>query len=84
MEVSPNGDDDGEWVDEEEDGEGDDLLDLEFHPTYVSNPQKRKRRFDTRWDALVQAVSPTPVVFSDSRLTFCLSSRLSTVRRMLP
>ncbi|TBU29180.1 hypothetical protein BD311DRAFT_661819 [Dichomitus squalens] len=55
IEVSPAADDDGEWVDEEEDGEGDDLLDLEFHPTYVSNPQKRRRRFDTRWDALVQA-----------------------------
>ena len=57
-EESPTaGDDDGEWVDEEEDGEEEDLLDLEFHPTYVSNPQKRRRRFDTRWDALVQAVS---------------------------
>ena len=56
-EVSPIGEDDSEWVDEEEDGEEEDLLDLEFHPTYVSNPQKRRRRFDTRWDALVQAVS---------------------------
>ncbi|KAH9936820.1 uncharacterized protein BXZ73DRAFT_45033 [Epithele typhae] len=57
-EATPVGaaDDEGEWVEEgEEDGEEDDLLDLEFHPTYVSNPQKRRRRFDTRWDALVQA-----------------------------
>lgn len=54
--VVPQGDD-GEWVDEEEEGEDEDLLDLEYHPTYVGNPQKRKRRFDTRWDALVQAVS---------------------------
>ena len=56
-EMTPQGDDDGEWVDEEEEGEEEDLLDLEFHPTYVSNPQKRRRRFDTRWDALIQAVS---------------------------
>ena len=55
--MTPQGDDDGEWVDEEEEGEEEDLLDLEFHPTYVSNPQKRRRRFDTRWDALIQAVS---------------------------
>ncbi|KAM5540739.1 hypothetical protein V8D89_005770 [Ganoderma adspersum] len=55
IEASPPGEDDGEWVDEEEDGEEEDLLDLEFHPSYVSNPQKRRRRFDTRWDALVQA-----------------------------
>ncbi|KAH9887672.1 hypothetical protein C8Q73DRAFT_656509 [Cubamyces lactineus] len=53
--VVPEGEDDGEWVDEEEDWEDDDLLDLEYHPTFVSNPQKRRRRFDTRWDALVQA-----------------------------
>ncbi|OJT04399.1 hypothetical protein TRAPUB_4855 [Trametes pubescens] len=46
---------DGEWVDEEIDGEEEDLLDLEYHPSFVSNPQKRRRRFDTRWDALVQA-----------------------------
>ena len=58
IEASPPGEDDGEWVDEEEDGEEEDLLDLEFHPSYVSNPQRRRRRFDTRWDALVQAVSP--------------------------
>ncbi|KAI0666107.1 hypothetical protein C8Q78DRAFT_985135 [Trametes maxima] len=53
--VLPEGDDDGEWVDEEEEGEEEDLLDLEFHPSFVSNPQKRRRRFDSRWDALVQA-----------------------------
>ncbi|PIL36410.1 hypothetical protein GSI_00098 [Ganoderma sinense ZZ0214-1] len=55
IDASPPEEDDGEWVDEEEDGEEDDLLDLEFHPSYMTNPQKRRRRFDTRWDALVQA-----------------------------
>ncbi|KAI0771681.1 hypothetical protein BD413DRAFT_604432 [Trametes elegans] len=53
--VVPDGEDDGEWVDEEEEGEEEDLLDLEYHPSFVGNPQKRRRRFDTRWDALVQA-----------------------------
>lgn len=47
---------DGEWVDEGEEGEEEDLLELEFHPTYVSSPQRRRRRWETRWDALIQAV----------------------------
>ncbi|KAH8105441.1 hypothetical protein BXZ70DRAFT_887164 [Cristinia sonorae] len=46
--------DEGEWVDENDDGE-EDLLQMEYHPSYVSKLEKRKRRFDTRWDALVQA-----------------------------
>ncbi|KAH9949164.1 hypothetical protein B0H21DRAFT_688764 [Amylocystis lapponica] len=45
----------GEWVDEEEEGEEEDLLELEFHPTFVSNVQKRRRRWMTRWDTLTQA-----------------------------
>ncbi|OBZ65498.1 hypothetical protein A0H81_14615 [Grifola frondosa] len=53
--LSPQAAEEGEWVDEEEEGEGDDLLELEFHPSFVSNPRRRRRRFDTRWDALVQA-----------------------------
>ncbi|KAF8838671.1 hypothetical protein BDN67DRAFT_906954 [Paxillus ammoniavirescens] len=44
---------DSEWVDEEDDKE--ELLDLEYHPTFVSNMEKRRRRWDTRWDALQQA-----------------------------
>ncbi|KAI0820703.1 hypothetical protein BC628DRAFT_1329807 [Trametes gibbosa] len=53
--VPLDGDDDGEWVDEEADGEEGDLLDLEYHPSFVSSLQKRRRRFDARWDALAQA-----------------------------
>ena len=49
--------DEGDWVDEEDDEEEEDLLELEFHPSYVPNMEKRKRRFDARWDALQQAVS---------------------------
>ena len=72
-EVSPQGEDDGEWVDEEEDLD-EDLLDLEYHPQYVSNTQKRRRRFDTRWDALVQAVSllrPPTVDCLDTETNMC-------------
>lgn len=48
--------DEGEWLDEDEEGE-EDLLQLEYHPTYITREEKRKRRFETRWDALLQAVS---------------------------
>ncbi|KAF9236902.1 hypothetical protein BU15DRAFT_49464 [Melanogaster broomeanus] len=44
---------DGEWVDEE--GDRNELLDLEYHPTFVSNVEKRRRRWDAQWDALQQA-----------------------------
>jgi hypothetical protein len=50
-------DSDADWVDEEDEGDGEDLLELEYHPTFVSNVEKRRRRWETRWDALVQAVS---------------------------
>ncbi|KAJ7667087.1 hypothetical protein B0H17DRAFT_1089270 [Mycena rosella] len=44
-----------DWVDEEDDGDEEDLLELEYHPTFVSNVEKRRRRWETRWDTLVQA-----------------------------
>ncbi|KAK7022933.1 hypothetical protein VNI00_016823 [Paramarasmius palmivorus] len=47
--------DDTEWVDEDWDDDEEDLLELEYHPTFVNNIEKRRRRFDTRWDALMQA-----------------------------
>ena len=49
-------DDDGEWVDEDSEDEKD-MLDFEFHPSFVSNPGRRKRRWEQRWDDLVRAVS---------------------------
>jgi len=51
--------DDGEWIDEDIGTEGveDDLLQLEFHTDYVSNPEKRRRRWKVRWEALLRAVS---------------------------
>ena len=51
-----NGDgDDAEWVDEE--GDKDELLELEYHPTFIANVDKRRRKWDARWDTLQQAVS---------------------------
>ncbi|KAL0948798.1 hypothetical protein HGRIS_008928 [Hohenbuehelia grisea] len=47
--------DDGDWVDEDDDPDDDDLLELEYHPSYVSNTEKRRRRWDSRWEALVEA-----------------------------
>ncbi len=57
--------DDGEWIDEDVGIEGvaDDLLQLEFHTDYVGNPEKRRRRWKLRWEALLRAVS-TPVAFA--------------------
>ncbi|KAF7981828.1 hypothetical protein HWV62_15347 [Athelia sp. TMB] len=48
-------DDSADWVDEDDDGEDGDLLDLEYHPQYVQNVEKRRRRWEVRWEALTQA-----------------------------
>ncbi|KAL0574547.1 hypothetical protein V5O48_007410 [Marasmius crinis-equi] len=48
-------DDEGEWIEEDWDDDEDDLLDLEYHPSFVNNVEKRRRRFETRWDALMHA-----------------------------
>ncbi|KAI0287226.1 hypothetical protein BC826DRAFT_1045767 [Russula brevipes] len=49
--------DEEEWVDEDVGTEGvaDDLLQLEFHTDYVSNLEKRRRRWKVRWEALLHA-----------------------------
>ncbi|OJA11164.1 hypothetical protein AZE42_10636, partial [Rhizopogon vesiculosus] len=55
--MPPDHDEDGtgaEWVDEDE-NDKDELLDLEYHPNYVNNIEKRRRRWDVRWEALQQA-----------------------------
>ena len=49
----------------EEEGGEEDLLELEFHPTYISSPQRRRRRWETRWDALIQAVRIHELVRDD-------------------
>lgn len=50
--------DNGEWVDEDS-GDEQDLLDLEFHPSYVSNPERRRKKWQQRWEELVRSVSLT-------------------------
>ena len=58
--------DDGEWIDEDVggmEGVADDLLQLEFHTDYVGNPEKRRRRWKLRWEALLRAVSAPPLRF---------------------
>lgn len=50
-----------EWYDvddsDEEDlgGEAGDLLQLEFHPRYIASAERRKRKFNKKWTALVKA-----------------------------
>ncbi|KAJ7579289.1 hypothetical protein C8J56DRAFT_965348 [Mycena floridula] len=45
----------GEWIDEDEEEDEEDLLELEFHPSYVNNVEKRRRRWETKWDSLLQS-----------------------------
>ena len=50
-------DDSGEWVDDEEDDDYDDVIDLEYHPSFVRNVSKRRRKWEVGWEHLIQAVS---------------------------
>ena len=51
-------DDNDEWIDE--DGDDEDLLELEYHPGYVSNIERRRRRWEIGWENLTQAVRGVP------------------------
>ena len=50
-------DDNGEWVDEEDDDDYEDLISLEYHPSFVKNISKRRRRWEVGWENLIQAAS---------------------------
>jgi len=50
-------DDNGEWVDEEDDDDYEDLISLEYHPSFVKNISKRRRKWEVGWENLIQAVS---------------------------
>ena len=54
-------DDTGEWVDEEDDYE--DLISLEYHPSFVKNISKRRRKWEVGWENLIQAVSVTILTY---------------------
>ncbi|KAI0092873.1 hypothetical protein BDY19DRAFT_926868 [Irpex rosettiformis] len=47
--------DEGDWVDDDDDG-AEDVLQLEYHHSYIPNPVKRQRRWESRWEALSEAV----------------------------
>jgi hypothetical protein len=49
--------DDVEWVDEDEEDDYDDLIDLEYHPSFIKNVSKRRRKWEVGWENLIQAVS---------------------------
>ena len=59
---SPNGvrqhEDEGEdeWIDEDS-GDEDSFLGLEYHPTYINNMLRRRKRWEQKWKDLVSAVS---------------------------
>lgn len=47
--------DDREWIDEGTEGVTGDFLQLQFHPDYVCDPKKRRRRGELLWEALLRA-----------------------------
>lgn len=49
-------DDSDEWIDEDEDDVYEDLIELEYHPGYVRNSSKRRRKWEVGWENLIQAV----------------------------
>ena len=57
QEIAGDVDDDADWIDQdEEDDDGNDLLDLPYHPSYVRDENKRRRRWENKWEALTEAV----------------------------
>ena len=48
-----------EWFDEDDDEE--DLLHFEYHPSFVTRPNKRRRRWDSKMEALTEAVRPVQI-----------------------
>lgn len=56
QEIAGDVDDDADWIDQdEEDDDGNDLLDLPYHPSYVRDENKRRRRWENKWEALTEA-----------------------------
>lgn len=75
--------DDTEWIDEE--GDKDELIDLEYHPSFISHMEKRRRKWDMRWEALQQAVRCPPVynpLGTRALIDRVSSSKHWTVRRI--
>ena len=45
-----NGDDEGDWVDEEDEEDLEDFIDLEYHPDFIKNVSKRRRKWEVGWE----------------------------------
>ena len=58
VEIADCTEDSGEWVDEEDEDDYEDLIDLEYHPAFVKNISKRRRKWEVGWENLIQAVCP--------------------------
>ena len=56
QEITGDDDDDADWIDEDEEDDTNDLLDLTYHPSYVRDENKRRRRWENKWEALSEAV----------------------------
>ena len=56
--------DDEKWINEDVGLEGvaGDFLQLEFHPNYVGDPVKRRRRWQHRWETILRNVSAPPAI----------------------
>jgi hypothetical protein len=54
--------DEDEWVDEDDGAEGD-LLGLEYHPSYIMSAERRRRKWEQRWEVMREAVSRTNLSF---------------------
>lgn len=52
-EIIEEGENEEDWIDEDDDEE--DLLHFEFHPSYIGRTNKRRRRWESRWEALTEA-----------------------------
>jgi len=79
--IVPTADDDPDWIDEQEECDDDDLLELEYHPNYISNVEKRRRKWEMGWEALVQAVSFFRLPFFFERMLIFLSSSKTSIAR---
>ncbi|KAJ2935892.1 hypothetical protein H1R20_g1202, partial [Candolleomyces eurysporus] len=55
VKASEDDDDDEDWIDEDDEADDSDLLDFEYHPNYIPNTDKRRRRWEVGWESLVQS-----------------------------
>jgi len=86
QEIAGDVDDDGDWIDEdEEDDDGNDLLDLAYHPSYVRDESKRRRRWENKWEALTEAVRYIFCIFLVGTILIAArSSKHLTDKRIRP